>query len=191
MQSVREALKYIKYIHYPAMQSKFVRSLPRLSPGGLFVNIEPYALNGERRELTTRNNGISNRVSITFIFDLSYLATEQTINRYPTAMPTHAHDFIIVGLQRNCILVFTVQVYLFAVSLWYQRRSISYIARLILGVPSQWDAALLCNDGSHWLCANLESALNCYLLLIITTQTSLQSNTVSHWLSTPRISLAI
>ena len=26
-------------------------------------------------------------------------------------------------------------------------------------VPSQWETALLCNDVSHWLGANLESAL--------------------------------
>ena len=27
-------------------------------------------------------------------------------------------------------------------------------------VPSQWETALLCNDISHWLGANLESALD-------------------------------
>ena len=30
---------------------------------------------------------------------------------------------------------------------------------LILGLPSQWETALLCNDVSLWLGANLESAL--------------------------------
>ena len=34
--------------------------------------------------------------------------------------------------------------------------------------PSQWETALLCNDVSHWLGANLESALNAHLFPIIT-----------------------
>ena len=29
-------------------------------------------------------------------------------------------------------------------------------------VPSQWEKALLCNDVSHWLDANLESSLQNY-----------------------------
>ena len=34
------------------------------------------------------------------------------------------------------------------------------ISGLILGLrPSQWETALHCNDVSHWLGANLESAL--------------------------------
>ena len=28
-------------------------------------------------------------------------------------------------------------------------------------VSSQWKTVLLCNNGSHWLGANLESALDC------------------------------
>ena len=31
-------------------------------------------------------------------------------------------------------------------------------------VPSQWAAALLCNDASHWLGASLESTLNTWVL---------------------------
>ena len=37
---------------------------------------------------------------------------------------------------------------------------IARITGLILGLPSQSETVLLCNDVSHWLGANLESALN-------------------------------
>ena len=39
-------------------------------------------------------------------------------------------------------------------------------------VPSQWETSLQCNTVSHWLCANLESALSLY------TQTWMTSKTV-------------
>ena len=34
-------------------------------------------------------------------------------------------------------------------------------------VPSQWETALLCNDVSHWLGANLESVLHTLLLCLV------------------------
>ena len=43
---------------------------------------------------------------------------------------------------------------------WYRCRADSRFA------PSQWETALLCNDVSHWLGANLESALKCKLMSI-------------------------
>ena len=43
-------------------------------------------------------------------------------------------------------------------------------------VPSQWEMALLCNNVSHWLGANLESALNCILSSGLTFHQSRPSN---------------
>ena len=48
---------------------------------------------------------------------------------------------------------------------------------------SQWEMALLCNDVSHWLVANLESAIRADSRFATSQwETSLQSNAVSHWL---------
>ena len=41
--------------------------------------------------------------------------------------------------------------------------------------PSKWEKALLCNDASHWLGANLESAL------VIVTKTSLTFHVILWW----------
>ena len=48
--------------------------------------------------------------------------------------------------------------------------------------PSQWETSLQSNAVSHWLSANLESALNADSRFAPSQwETSLQSNAISHW----------
>ena len=70
--------------------------------------------------------------------------------------PVVAYDGIIMEITLYVWIIFWVAHFI-------KRFHIHYMADSRF-VPSQWETPLLCNDVSHWLGANLESALNFLLL---------------------------